>query len=81
MDKKIIPNSIKKDKKTFELFERVEHYMEVMFGLATMFHFRELTKTNKDLSDEELEKLKIVAEDQARFDMLVLFERMIRDIK
>ena len=81
MDKKLIPNSIKKDKKTFELFESIEHYMEVMFGLTTMFHFRELTKGTKDLTDEELGDLKIVAEDQARFDMLVLFERMIRDIK
>jgi hypothetical protein len=81
MDKKLIPISIKNDKKTFELFDRIDHSMTVMFGLMTMLHFRKLTKRESELTDEKLAELKQIAEGQAKLDMLVLFERLIKELK
>jgi hypothetical protein len=46
-----------------------------------MFHFRKLTKRESELTDEKLAELKQIAEGQAKLDMLVLFERLIKELK
>lgn len=78
---KKVPTSIRSDKKTSELFDRIEHYMTVMFELVTMFYFRMSTKHTFDLTDEEIAEHRRNAKELAKEDMSKLFEEIIKEMK
>lgn len=78
---KKIPTSIKSNKKTSNLFDKIEHYMTVMFELMTMFYFRLATKGVLNPTDEEIAEFRRNAEEKAREDMLNVFEETIKKMK
>lgn len=78
---KKIPTSIRSDKKTSELFDRIEHYMTVMFELVTMFYFRMSTKYEVDLTEEKIAEHRRNAEELAKEDIMKVFEETIKEMK